>query len=91
MPIWKQVGDIRSEGFTHVIIGRIYSLQKDYKTSLQYNLSSLEYWMKAKDLDQVTFTLMNIGNLYVHLSDQQKAADYFEQALKKMNNQNGHP
>ncbi len=26
---------------------------------------------------------MNIGNLYAHLSDQQKAIDYFEQALKK--------
>ena len=83
LPIWNQVRDIRSEGFTYLIIGRIYDLQKKYKQALDENLNSLEYWIKSKDVDQESFTLMNVGDLYIQLSDKQKAINSFEQALKK--------
>jgi tetratricopeptide (TPR) repeat protein len=56
---------------------------KDYKNSLEYNLNSLPYWVKANDSDQESFTLMNIGNLYSYLGDKQKTVEYFEEALKK--------
>ena len=83
LPIWKEIGDLRAEGFTHLIIGRIYNLQKDYNTSLAYNLNSLPIWKTAKDTDQESFVMMNVGNLYAQLGDKQKAIDFFEQALKR--------
>lgn len=88
--LWKQLGDVRAEGFTHLIIGRIYDLQKNYSQSLAYNLSSLAYWKRTADTDQESFVLMNIGNMYTKSGDKQKAIDYFEQALK-INQQSGRP
>ncbi|MEO6582785.1 MAG: tetratricopeptide repeat protein [Ferruginibacter sp.] len=83
LPIWKHLGDVRSEGFTYLIIGRIYGMQKKYSKSLEFNLNALPTWAKTKDTDQEAAIFMNIGNLYAHLGDKQKSIAYFEQALKK--------
>ena len=83
LPLWKQLDDIRAEGFTYLIIGRIYDLQKDYKKSLEYNVQSLPGWAKVNDTDQESFIHMNIGNLYSYLGDKDNTIASFETALKK--------
>ena len=68
---------------SYLIIGRVYDIQKNYQKSLECNLNSLPLSAKINDTDQESFTLMNIGGFYGHLSDKQKAINSFEQALKK--------
>jgi tetratricopeptide (TPR) repeat protein len=84
--LWNKLGDTRAEGFTNLIIGRIYDLQKNYEQSLSYNQESLPYWRKTNDKDQESFTIMNIGNLYSYLGDKQKTVTSFEEALQLNSN-----
>ncbi|UXX79424.1 tetratricopeptide repeat protein [Reichenbachiella carrageenanivorans] len=71
--------------------GIAYRNKSDYTNAFKYFVEALKAAEEAKNLEQIGYSNINIGNIYIYQTNYEGALEYFEKALSpanQLNNQN---
>jgi CHAT domain-containing protein/Flp pilus assembly protein TadD len=81
LPLYRAVGDSRSEAFTLGYIGYIYDALGEKQKALEFYNQSLPLSHATGDKAGEAVTLNNIGKVYSDLGQKQKALEFYNQSL----------
>jgi CHAT domain-containing protein/tetratricopeptide (TPR) repeat protein len=82
LPLWRAVGDRRSEAITLNNLGAAYFSLGEKRKSIEFFTQALPLHRAIGDSREEATTLNNIGSIYSSLGENQKALDYYNQSLR---------
>ncbi len=75
----KIAGEIASN------LANVYNDENQYENSLKYHFLELRYVQKLKDSTAIGTSLVNIGNTYIQMSNDEKALEYLNESIPYLN------
>jgi CHAT domain-containing protein/Flp pilus assembly protein TadD len=80
--IWREIGDVREEGYALCSIGETYRFLKNFKEAKHYLDQALSRLDEAQEFSGQAYVLNQLGAAHRDLDDKRKAFGNYSQALE---------